>query len=401
VTEPHGEPARAPADERSSVLTPAARLPDEWLAWMAEHGERPFRARQVFRWIHVRGVHDPRQMTDVPAGLRDRLAEAGLGPPLSVASVRRARDGTRKLLCDLARGGVIECVLIPMTDRPEDEDADAAAVDEDGEDTPEPPLRRVTLCVSTQVGCAMGCVFCASGRAGLTRGLGAEEVVAQVLTAREHLDPGEYLRNIVFMGMGEPLHHYDQTARAIRLIAHTDGIAMSPRRVTVSTVGLIPGIERLGADFEGKVGLAISLHAPTTEMRDRIIPINRRYPLPDLLAALRRYPLPRRRRITIEYTLIAGENDEVSHARALASLLSGLRVKVNLIPMNPVAGAGYAPPDPARVDRFRQVLTDAGLSCFVRKRRGDEVDAACGQLALARPFSGDRHVPEGPRRQSG
>jgi 23S rRNA (adenine2503-C2)-methyltransferase len=360
-------------------LRPAARLPDEWLAHMEGRGERPFRAKQVFRWIHARGVHDPAAMTDVPAALREALAAEGLAPPLSVASVRRARDGTRKLLCDLARGGVVECVVIPMTDA-EPEDADAAvATDDDEDDT---PLRRVTLCVSTQVGCAMGCVFCASGRAGLTRGLGAEEVVAQVLAAKEHLDEGEYLRNIVFMGMGEPLHHYDQTARAIRLIAHPDGIAMSPRRITVSTVGLVPGIEKLGRDFSGKVGLAISLHAPSPDIRDRIIPMNKRYPLPSLLDALRRYPLPRRRRITIEYTLIRGENDGVEHARQLAALLEGLRVKVNLIPMNPVTGASFQAPDDKSVDRFRRVLTDRGYSCFVRKRRGDEVDAACGQLAL-------------------
>jgi 23S rRNA (adenine2503-C2)-methyltransferase len=368
------------AEQRAvGVVRPAARLPEEWQAAMVAAGERPFRAKQIFRWIHGRGVHDPSAMTDVPAPLRATLAAEGLSPPLEVSSVRRARDGTRKLLCDLVRGGVVECVVIPMTDV---EDADAAAVDDEEGGERDEPLRRVTLCVSTQVGCAMGCVFCASGRAGLTRGLGAEEIVAQVLASREYLEPGEYLRNIVFMGMGEPLHHYEQTARAIRLIGHPDGISMSPRRMTVSTVGLVPGIERLGEDFSGKVGLAVSLHAPNDEVRARIIPMNERFPMPVLLDALRRYPLPKRRRITIEYTLIRGENDANDDARELAAALRGLRVKVNLIPMNPVAGADLRSPEEDRVDRFRRILTDAGYSCFVRKRRGDEVDAACGQLAL-------------------
>jgi 23S rRNA (adenine2503-C2)-methyltransferase len=246
--------------------------------------------------------------------------------------------------------------------------------------------QRVTLCVSTQFGCAMGCVFCASGQFGLGRGLGAEEVVSQVLLAERQLEPDETLTNLVFMGMGEPLHHYEQTARAIRLLTHPQGRGLSSRRLTVSTVGLPAGIRRLGEDFEGKVGLAVSLHAPDDATRDRIIPMNRRYPLAELMAALRVYPLPRRRRITIEYTLMKGVNDSTKHADDLCQLLRGLRVKVNLIPMNPIERSELTAPDDATVEEFREQLAAAGYSCFVRARRGDDVAAACGQLALREEF---------------
>jgi 23S rRNA (adenine2503-C2)-methyltransferase len=229
----------------------------------------------------------------------------------------------------------------------------------------------------------MGCRFCASGQAGLIRGLNAGEVVAQVLESRRLLKPDEELCNLVFMGMGEPLHHYDETARALRLLNHPEGGAMSLRRITVSTVGLVPGIKRLGDDFAGKVGLAISLHAPDDETRDRIIPMNSRYPVAQLMAALRAYPLPRRRRITIEYTLIAGVNDSLGHARRLIDLLRGLPVKVNLIPMNPIEAADFRAPEAGAVQAFQDCLARAGYSCFVRTRRGDEVSAACGQLAMS------------------
>ena len=355
-----------------SVLHPMARLPEEWEEVAVELGERAFRGRQVFKWVQGRGITDPAAMTDLPQAFRERLADPRLAMPLSVSEVRRARDGTRKLVCELALGGKIECVLIPMSDDPDDDPEDEEGA-WDG---------RVTLCVSTQIGCAMGCVFCASGQAGLERGLKAEEIVAQVLTARGHLAPGEHLRNLVFMGMGEPLHHYDETARAIRLLTHPEGIGMSPRRITVSTVGLVPGIRRLGDDFAGKVGLALSLHAPNDEVRNGIVPMNRRYPVRDVLEAVRAYPLPKRRRVTIEYILIAGVNDAPSHAKELARALRGLRVKVNLIPMNPISAAKMGSPEAARVEAFKEMLARDGYSVFVRKQRGDDVDAACGQLVL-------------------
>ena len=241
---------------------------------------------------------------------------------------------------------------------------------------------RVTQCISTQVGCAMGCIFCASGVAGLKRQMTASEIIAQILVGRSRLDPHEQLRNVVLMGMGEPLHNYPQTVRALKLMTHPDGVNLSSRRVTVSTSGLVPEIEKLGQDFKGEIGLAISLHAADDETRSRLMPINRKYPLAKLMDALRAYPLPRRRRITIEYTLVAGQNDSEAEARKVARLLRGLPVKINLIPMNPIGTSDLGPPDFSGVLRFQQTLCDAGYSCFIRRRRGDEVGAACGQLAL-------------------
>jgi 23S rRNA (adenine2503-C2)-methyltransferase len=309
---------------------------------------------------------------------------------------RRAADDTRKLLVELAGGATVETVLIPNVTKgksqlpspvptaPSD-DADAAAADDedDAEDAPQGEVARVTQCISTQVGCAMGCVFCASGVAGLKRHLGADEIVAQVLVGRSRLDPHEQLRNVVYMGMGEPLHNYDSVARSLRLLTHPEGIGLSSRRVTVSTSGLVPEIERLGADFGGQIGLAISLHASDDETRTKLMPINKKYPLARLMDALRAYPLPKRRRITIEYTLVAGRNDGAAEAKKLARLLRGLPVKINLIPMNPIEASTLGPPDLGGVLAFQQVLCDAGYSCFIRRRRGDEVSAACGQLALA------------------
>lgn len=372
----------------AAQLHPVARLPEEWAEVLSAMGERPFRAKQIFRWIHERGVMDPEHMTDLSKALRAKLRAGGLASPASVADVHRSADGTRKLVLQMSEGARVECVLIPMT---KTRDADAAAADDEPEeDAPvtgdergdDAPAERVTLCVSTQFGCAMGCVFCASGQAGLVRGLGAAEVVVQVLMARRYLEPGEQLANLVFMGMGEPLHHYEETSRAIRLLTHPDGRGMSPRRITVSTVGLVPGLRRLGAEFAGKVGLAVSLHAPDDATRAQIIPMNQRYSVGDLMAALAAYPLPPRRRITIEYTLIDGVNDSLAQARQLAGLLRGLPVKINLIPMNPIDASELGAPARGQVDAFRRVLVDAGYSCFLRTRRGDDVSAACGQLAM-------------------
>ena len=380
---------------------PIARFPEEWAAEAVRLGGRTFHGKQIFKWIHGRGVTDASLMTDLPRALRERLTEEGLGGVLKVVSERRAADSTRKLLVGMHDGANVETVLIPRvtggrTDLPSPfDDADAAAAVDDEEDEEDPDFEAgatpaedktghvpVTQCISTQVGCAMGCVFCASGVAGLKRHMRADEIIAQVLVGRSRLDDNERIRNVVLMGMGEPLHNYEQTVRALRLLSHLDGIALSPRKVTVSTSGLVPEIARLGQDFGGQVGLAISLHAADDETRSRLMPINKKYPLPVLMKALRDYPLPRRRRITIEYTLVAGKNDTIDEARKLTRLLRGLPVKINLIPMNPIEASTLGPPDLSGVLAFQRILCDAGYACFIRRRRGDDVSAACGQLAL-------------------
>jgi 23S rRNA (adenine2503-C2)-methyltransferase len=399
-----------------------ALSPEEWVSALRESGARPFHARQVFRWMHVHGVLEAERMTDLPKALRENVSRLAPEATYTISSELRSADDTRKLFVRLRDGATVETVLIPGVTGPKSSlpspvddgtsraspgrrdvpgsagawskpegqdlgDADAAAADDDDEgDTSRaaegPGSVRVTQCVSTQVGCAMGCVFCASGVAGLKRHLGADEIVAQVVAGRTRLEKDERLSNVVFMGMGEPLHNYDATVRALRLLTHPEGIALSPRRITVSTSGLVPEIARLGADFGGNIGLAVSLHAADDETRSRLMPINKKYPLTVLMDALRAYPLPRRRRITIEYTLVAGRNDDLAEARKLVRLLRGLRVKVNLIPMNPIRTSALGPPDMTSVLAFQRVLCDAGYSCFIRRRRGDDVSAACGQLAL-------------------
>jgi 23S rRNA (adenine2503-C2)-methyltransferase len=395
------------------AVAPLARTPEEWTRAIAGLGGRAFHAKQLFRWIQARSVLDPARMTDLPLALREKLAVEELPATIAIADERRAADQTRKLLVRMRDGATVETVLIPGVTGPKGrlpspvsttgealepleplESADPMeAADEDADDEPEAargargegdagePVR-VTQCISTQVGCAMGCVFCASGVAGLKRNLGPDEIVAQVLTGRARLDAGERLSNVVYMGMGEPLANYEATARSLRLLTHTEGIGLSLRRITVSTSGLVPEIARLGDDFGGKVGLAISLHAADDETRTRLMPINKKYPLATLMDALRAYPLPPRRRITIEYTLVAGKNDDAGEARKLVKLLRGLPVKVNLIPMNPIAASSLGPPEMRGVLGFQRVLCDAGYSCFIRRRRGDDVAAACGQLAL-------------------
>jgi 23S rRNA (adenine2503-C2)-methyltransferase len=353
---------------------PLGWRPEDWAAALGARGEPSFRALQVFRWLHARGVTDPALMTDVGRPLRDWLREVGVADPARLVGLFPSSDGTRKLLLEFEGGARVECVLIPMSDEPDDL----------GEREP----GRVTLCVSTQYGCAMGCSFCVSGRHGLGRSLGAHEMVAQVIWGQRQLGPGETLRNLVLMGMGEPLANYPETARALRLLTDSRGADFSPRRITVSTVGLVPGIERLGRDFGGKIGLALSLHAPDDATRQQIVPMGRRYPIRVLLEALRRYPLPRRRRITIEYTLIEGLNDQVGQAEKLATILRGLPVKLNLIPMNRIPGSPWGPPGAEHVEAFRATLTARGYSCFVRTARGTDVGAACGQLG----FGGGGHA---------
>jgi 23S rRNA (adenine2503-C2)-methyltransferase len=362
---------KLPTESLTAPSHPIARLPEEWVERVVEWGEPAYRGKQVFDWIHRQGVLQPEQMTNLPKSLRARLEEEGLGWPIEILSVHESADGTRKLLVGMPDREKVETVLIPQLG---DEHV-------------------VTQCISSQVGCAMGCVFCASGVGGLKRQMTDGEIVAQVLWGRRELRPGQRIRNVVFMGMGEPLHNYDAVARALVLLTHPAGLDLSKRRVTVSTSGLVHQIDRLGKDFDGQIQLAISLHAVRDEDRSEIMPVNRKHPLADLTAALRRYPLSARQRITIEYTLIEGVNDSVRDADEMVELLRGIPVKVNLIPMNPISGSSLRAPDSSHVTRFQEQLTEGGLSVFVRKTRGDDVAAACGQLA----FHGESRRTRGSR----
>jgi 23S rRNA (adenine2503-C2)-methyltransferase len=357
----------------------AEQIPEEWEKTLNSWGEPRYRALQIFRWIHQRGVLNPLQMTDLPLRLREKLAQEGFAPVASVVESYNSSDGTKKLLIELGDTKRIETVLIPRGSVAA-EDIFATAEDEPGEVPTS--SHDVTQCVSSQVGCAMGCAFCASGIAGLKRNMSAAEIVAQVLLGRGALDDNSRLAGIVFMGMGEPLANYPALSRSIALLSHPEGLGMSLRRMTVSTSGLVPEIERLARDFSGQIQLAVSVHAADVDTRTRLMPINKKYPLPELIAAIRRYPLPRRRRLTIEYTLIAGVNDSRDSAQSLARLLAGIRCKVNLIPMNPVPDAGLGAPSDDVVDTFQRVLRDEGIDTFLRRRRGDDIAAACGQLAL-------------------
>lgn len=295
-------------------------------------------------------------MTDLSRQLRARLeADFALTTP-RVVSDEVSVDGTRKFLLQLADGRRIESVFIP--------------------DTPS-----MTFCISTQVGCAMACGFCLTGKMGLVRNLTAGEIAGQVRVLAGATGLLDQPFNIVLMGMGEPLHNYDNTMKALRMLYDEHGLAVSPRRITLSTVGIVPGLERLARE-PLMPNLAVSLHATTEEQRTRLVPPNKKYPLAAIIEACRRFPLKKRNRITFEYVLLAGVNDTPEDARRLVKLLSGIRAKVNLIPLNPAPGIPYERPSDERVDRFAQILADRHLTVSVRKSRGRDIRAACGQLIV-------------------
>lgn len=357
---------------------PLERLPEEWAEVLVSWGEPKYRGAQVFHWIHQRGVFDPAEMTNLPKSLREKLAQEELFPAYEISQFHLSEDRTRKMLVKFHDGREIETVLLPQG-----APGDLAAINEDEDDDAAAPANTpISQCISTQVGCAMGCVFCASGIAGLKRHLTAAEIVAQVLLGRLKSEAHEHVRNVVLMGMGEPLHNYDNVARALVLLTHPDGLGLSTRRVTLSTSGLVPQIDRLGSDFGGQVQLAVSLHSVDNTKRSLLMPINRKHPIDELMDALRRYPLPKRRRITIEYTLIAGKNDDVRDADKLVDLVRGIPVKVNLIPMNSIEASPLAAPDFSGVEAFQERLRSRGIAAYIRRTRGDDIAAACGQLAL-------------------
>ena len=328
----------------------------EFEAALEARGCERFHARQVYRWVYRRGIADFEPMTDLSRGLRERLAvDFTLSTP-RVVSDERSVDGTRKFLLELADRRRVEAVFIP--------------------DTP-----AMTFCISTQVGCAMACDFCLTGKMGLVRNLTAGEIAGQVRVLAAATALLDQPFNIVLMGMGEPLHNYDATMKALRMLHEEHGLAVSPRRVTLSTVGIVPGLERLARE-PLMPNLAISLHATTEEQRTRLVPPNRRYSLAAILETCRRFPLKKRNRITFEYVMLDGVNDTPEDARRLVRLLAGIKAKVNLIPLNPAPGIPYERPSDARVDRFAQILADRHLTVSVRKSRGRDIRAACGQLIV-------------------
>jgi 23S rRNA (adenine2503-C2)-methyltransferase len=331
-------------------------------AFCEQLGEKRFRATQLFRWIHQKGAGDFAQMSDLAKSLRDKLSGAATVTALPVVSEHVSADGTVKWLFDVGAGNAVEAVFIPEDDRG-------------------------TLCISSQAGCAVGCRFCSTGHQGFSRNLSTAEIVAQLWfaehTLRRRLNTQErVISNVVMMGMGEPLQNYGALVPALRIMLDDHGYGLSRRRVTVSTSGVVPMIERLADDCA--VALAVSLHAPDDALRSELVPLNRKYPIAELMAACKRYlQAAPRDFITFEYCMLDGVNDSLAHADALVALVRSQRVpcKFNLIPFNPFPASGLLRSPRERVLAFAQRLADAGLVATVRKTRGDDIDAACGQLA--------------------
>lgn len=323
-------------------------------AFLSRWGKERYRARQIARWIYRRFAEDFSAMTDLSKDIRGELSRACRISSPPVESVETSSDGTEKYLFRLEDGESVESVLIPEEDRR-------------------------TLCISSQVGCALRCGFCATGAAGFRRNMSSAEIVHQVCFAVRRLEErNERLTNVVFMGMGEPLENPREVSRTIAILLSQFGFGLSGKRVTVSTAGVVPAMLALAK--EHPVSFAVSINAPRDELRSRLMPINRRYPLKELIAAMKRIPLQSGRKVTAEYVLLAGINDSQRDARGLARLLEGARVKVNLIPFNAHEYGDYASPEAETVDRFRDVLLSAGIQTITRERRGSDIRAACGQL---------------------
>ncbi|MEX2221769.1 MAG: 23S rRNA (adenine(2503)-C(2))-methyltransferase RlmN [Candidatus Rokuibacteriota bacterium] len=331
--------------------------PAEMEALAESLGTPRYRGRQLAQWIFARGVTDLAAMSDLPKDFRAALAAQMTVDVPEVERRTPSQDGSQKLVLRYGDGARVQSVLMPDGDR-------------------------LTLCVSTQVGCGFGCAFCYTGTMGIERNLSAGEIVAQVLAAREGLQPGARITHVVYMGMGEPLANYAATVKSLRLLTDPLAFALSPRRITVSTVGLVSGIERLAKE-DLRVNLAVSLHATSNEIRDRIMPVNRGFAIEELLAACRRFPLPFRQRMTFEYVLLDGVNDSVEDARRLVQLLKGIRGKINLIPFNDWEGSSFARPPMARILEFQTVLLERGIRATVRWSKGEDIGAACGQLREA------------------
>lgn len=332
--------------------------PEQLRAWLVEQGLPAYRAGQILQWLFAGRVGDFADMTDLPKSLRERLAEQLQIFSATIDHHQRAADGTEKLLLRLHDAQRIECVLI-----------------REG--------RRRTICISTQVGCAMGCVFCASGLEGVARNLTSGEIIEQMLLLARLLPPDERLSNIVVMGMGEPLANLDRLLPALEMAGSPQGLGISARRITVSTVGLPAAIDRL-AELNLHYHLAVSLHAPNDELRNELVRVNKQTGIRPILTAADRYFERTGRRLTFEYVLLGGLNDRPEHARELAQLLRGKNALVNVIPYNRVSGLPYKTPSAGALERFTAILSQAGISVQVRQRKGDRIDAACGQLRRSR-----------------
>ncbi|SIT06480.1 23S rRNA (adenine(2503)-C(2))-methyltransferase RlmN [Neptunomonas antarctica] len=334
--------------------------PDKLEAFFAELGEKRFRATQVLKWMHQLGAENFDDMTNISKVLREKLKQVAEIREPEVVTSDVSKDGTRKWVIRVEGGSCVETVLIPEGDR-------------------------ATLCISSQVGCALDCSFCSTGKQGFNRNLTAAEIIGQVRIAIKSfgpMDPSKPRRvtNVVFMGMGEPLMNFDNVVSGIKLMMEDNAYGLSKRRVTLSTAGVVPGIDKLIEETD--VSLAISLHAPNDELRSQLVPINKKYPIDELIAACNRYleKLNDKRVITIEYALMAGINDQVSQARELGRLLKRVPCKLNLIPFNPFPNSGYERPSDEAILAFKQIMLKAGIMTTVRRTRGAEIDAACGQL---------------------
>jgi 23S rRNA (adenine2503-C2)-methyltransferase len=331
---------------------------------LAALGHPRFHGRQIFQWIHRRGVTDFALMSDLSRELRSVLPEHFEISTPAVSRREQSSDGTTKFLLRLDDGKQIETVCIP-----ENPSGSVDVLDAD----------RVTFCISTQVGCAMRCAFCLTGKMGIDRNLTAGEIAGQARVLVRELNLADHRFNIVLMGMGEPLHNYDATMKALRILGDEHGLAVSPRRVTLSTVGVLPALERLATE-PFMPNLAISLHSTTESQRDLLVPINRKYGIEELLNTCRRFPLKRRERITFEYVMLKDVNDTPEDARRLVRLLAGIKSKVNLLPLNEAAGIPFERPSDGAVNRFARILAERGVTVSVRKSRGRDIRAACGQL---------------------
>jgi len=317
-------------------------------------GFEPYRAKQIAQWLYKKRVSSFDQMTNLSKEARKLLSEKAQIDLLKLVKVEESKDGTRKYLFELEDGSRIESVFIPEKNWN-------------------------TLCVSTQVGCPAGCRFCLTAKDGFTRNLTAGEIVDQYIQVQRDVGENRRISNVVFMGMGEPLLNFDNVKKAVEIMTHRDMLDLSTRKVTVSTVGIVPGIDRMAKEMN-KVKLAVSLHATTDEVRNMLVPLNRKYPIGEIMAALRRYPADNNRRIMIEYVMLKGVNDSLEDARRLVKLVKGIPVKVNLIPFNPYPGAEFEPTPREQIEAFQKVLWDHNIAAFIRDSRGQDISAACGML---------------------